>query len=399
MTGGSAPVRGSIHFCFADPVGFSGQKAAAELVLNGLARRGWRCRRLPQPVFERGGGPVAALRYLWRVSTAWVRASQLLVARGGWLWVGLGQTRTAFLRDAVPLFLGRLGLGRSRVIVSLNGSVFMQWADDSLDAKMFRFLLGQAGRITVVGEKQRERLLGLGLPDDRVKVVVNSCELESASAASVAAKHAVRADEKSPVRCLHLSSLIDTKGFPEFLEALLQLSIYPGPRVEAVLCGRLVASEFSNRFRNDAAAEAWIEKQMAEINRTSRISVRWIKGAAGAEKAALFREADVFVLPTRYAVEAQPLVLLEAMASGCAIVTTRAGEIPTILDKTCAVFLNTTETAALTSLLQRLISDPAARGTLGRAAHARFVERYQPERHLDLWETLLDPSGVRRAGS
>lgn len=399
MTERSAPVHGTVYFCFADPVGFSGQKAAAELVLNGLARRGWRCVRLPQPVFDRRGEKLAALWYLLGVLAAWVRAVRLLSARGGWLWVGLGQTRTAFLRDAVPLFLGRLGLGRSRVVVSLNGSVFMRWADDSLDAKVFRFLLGHAGLVTVVGEKQRERLLGLGLPDDGVAVVVNSCELEFASAESLAAKHSPLADGKTPVRCLHLSSLIDTKGFPEFLEALLQLSIYPGPRVEAVLCGRVVASEFSSRFRNDAAAEAWIERQIAEINRGPRVSVRWIKGAAGAEKAALFREADVFVLPTRYAVEAQPLVLLEAMASGCAIVTTRAGEIPTILDKTCAVFLNTTETAALTSVLQRLVSDPAARGTLGRAAHARFVERYRPERHLDRWETLLDPSGVRQGGS
>ena len=400
MTTAASARRGRIYFCFADPAGFSGQKAAAELVLNGLTGRGWSCRRLPQPVFDRGGGGrMAALRYLGGVLAAWLRAGRLLGARGAWLWVGLGQTRVSFLRDAIPLLFGRVGLGRSRVIVSLNGSVFMQWANDSREARVFCFLLNNAGRVTVVGERQRARLIALGVREDRVVVVVNSCDLKIASVEAVAAKHPGAANSNGAVRCLHLSSLIDTKGFPEYLEALHRLAALAGPRIEAVLCGRLVASEFSSRFRDAASAEAWIENQIAAINRGARVRVRWIKGAAGAEKAALFREAEVFVLPTRYAVEAQPVVLLEAMASGCAIVTSRAGEITTILDGDCAVLLETPGADALATALQTLVTDASARARLARAAHVRFVDRYQPERHWDEWEALLDSAGVAGKGA
>jgi glycosyltransferase involved in cell wall biosynthesis len=390
MTAPAQTGREPVYFCYASPSGFSGQKAAVELVIKGLSGRGWDCRRLPQPVLDRNGrGGPARLAYLFCVLFSWIRAMRLLGARGGRLCVGLGQTRAAFLRDAVPLLLGRAGLGRARVVITLNGSLFMHWADRSLEGRVFRFLLQHAGTVTVVGEQQRARLVALGLSPNRVVVVVNSCELEPVPAGDVAAKHPPAAGPARAVRCLYLSSLIDTKGFPEYLEALHRLSALAGPTVEAVLCGRLVASEFSSRFHDAATAGAWIENQMAETNRRERVHVRWVKGAAGADKAALFREAELFVLPTRYAVEAQPLVLLEAMASGCAIITTRAGEIPAILDDRSAMFLAEVSTETLATVLQTLVADAAARARLARAAHDRFMERYQIDRHLDQWETLL----------
>jgi glycosyltransferase involved in cell wall biosynthesis len=396
MRAAAPAVRRPVYFCFANPAGFSGQKAATEHVMKGLTHRGWLCRSLPQPVLDRtGGGRLAPVRYLLGLVGAWIRSSGLLFARGGWLCVNLGQTRTAFVRDAVPLLLGRAGVGRARVVISLHGSLFMSWPDESLNVRVFRFLLHHAAVITVLGERQRRRLIALGIPDDRVQVVVNSCELEPVSDWAVAAKHR-RPTGSDPVwHCLFLSSLIDTKGFPEYLEALQRLAAQPGPRIDAVLCGRVVSTEFSVRFPDPASAEAWIGEQLAEINRSPRVQARWIKGAAGAQKTALFRHADIFVLPTRYAVEAQPLVLLEAMASGCAIITTRAGEIPTILDEQSAVLLAEPSTDALATALQSLLADPAARTRLARAAHARFVQCYQSDRHIDAWEKLLAESGAR----
>ena len=389
-----------IYFCYADPTGFSGQKAATELVIKGLAQRGWKCRRLPQPVLDREtGGRFARVHYISRVIRSWIRFFRLLGAHGGWLCVNLGQTRAAFVRDAVPLLLGRAGLGRARVIISLHGSLFMHWPDRSLETRAFQFLLNNAGTITVLGEQQRARLLALGIPTDRLMIVVNSCDQEPASTEMLAAKHSLTADPGRAVRCLYLSSLIDPKGFPEYLESLHRLAALAGPPVDAVICGRLVASEFSTRFHDAASAEAWIEQQIAGINRSARVHVRWVKGAAGADKAGLFREAEVFVLPTRYAVEAQPLVLLEAMASGCAIITTRAGEIPTILDDRSALFLTTASTDALTTALQALVADAGARARIAHAAHTRFMECYQIEHHLNQWETLLGSSSSTAKGA
>src|SRR5580698_8677281 len=119
--------RGSIFFAFADSVGFSGQKAATELVLNGLSRRGWLCRRLPMPVLRDSGRRTSAIGFLSGLAVAWLRTLRISWKRGSWLYVSLGQSRFSFLRDLIPILVGRAALGRTRVIILLQGSLFMRW--------------------------------------------------------------------------------------------------------------------------------------------------------------------------------------------------------------------------------------------------------------------------------
>ena len=395
MTSQAAVYRGPVFFSYANPRAFSGQKEATEIVCRGLGERGWDCRLLPLPYHDRIGR-WATLRFGWELLRAWLSCFRLLASPGGSLCANLGQTRFAFLRDAVPLLLARLSCGRERIIASLHGSLFMQWPDQSINARLFRTLLRQAGLVTVLGERQRARLLALGLEPDRVAVVVNTCALPALSAAELAAKLSRTPGGNQPLRLLHLGSLLVAKGFPAYLEALTLLAARPGPPLEAVLCGRMVAGGVQEKFADDAAAEAWIEEQLVALNAGGRVRARWVHGAVGGEKLTLFRDADIFVLPTRYAVEAQPIVLLEAMASGCAIVTTGIGEIPAILDAQCALFLDDGSAAKVASAVERLALDSALRGRLARAAHQRFWECYQTGRHLDGWEARRRRPGHRR---
>jgi len=390
--------RGRIFFSFADPVGFSGQKAATELVINGLSARGWVCRRLPLPVLRDSGRKQRVILYAVGLLVSWVRALRLTLARGSWLYVNLGQTRFSFIRDAVPLLLGRAGLGRNRVLIVLHGSLFMRWARDSYETRAFTFLLRNAGKVAVLGDSQKARLVDLGIPESRVEIVVNSCDIDALTPEMVRAKHDKVHDANRPVRFLFLGSLIDTKGYPEFLEAVRRLAAWGGPAVDAVVCGRYAPSLFADRLRDPESVEKWIEERIAAINRSARVRARWVRGARGEEKAALFHDADVFVLPTRYAVEAQPVALLEAMASGCAIVTSRAGEITTILDDESAILLEPVSADSVEAALQTLSLSPGRRLRLATAANRRYSERYKPERHLDRWESILSGPKAGRAG-
>lgn len=376
-----------IYFCFADPKGFSGQKDATKLIMAGLSGRGWTCRSLPQPVLERSDGKIGLVRYGMALLLAWLRSLRLLWARGACLHLNMGQTRFALLRDSVPLLCGAVGLRRSHIVISLHGSLFMQWPDESLQAGIFRFLLQRAGLITVSGNRQRARLLALGLPEAAVISFPNTCDLPPITAPAMAAKHAGTPNRS--VRLLYLSSLIDTKGFPEYLEALGLLASGPGPSIEATLCGQVVPSEFSVRFVGGAGAKEWIEGQLAALNASDRVRVRWLPGVVGEAKARLQHETDIFVLPTYYPVESQPLVLLEAMAAGSAIVTTGVGEIESILDERCAIFLPKVDAPTLAGVLARLIDHPSERARLANASWEQFLGRFQPARHLDRWERIF----------
>ncbi len=181
--------RAPVYLSFADSVGASGQQAATELLIRGLSARGWVCRRLPLPAFHDSGRKRNAVRFLLWLLVAWARSVRLLWASPGRLYVNIGQTRFAFLRDAVPLLLGQAGLGRERLVISLHSSLFTRWAKDSLDSRAFGLLLRRAaGTVTVLGERQRQRLAELGIPEARIRILVNSCELEAAAPDEVVAK-------------------------------------------------------------------------------------------------------------------------------------------------------------------------------------------------------------------
>ncbi|GIV76374.1 MAG: hypothetical protein KatS3mg050_0768 [Litorilinea sp.] len=207
------------------------------------------------------------------------------------------------------------------------------------------------------------------------------------SAEACRRKQALAAEE--PLRILFLSNLLESKGYPEFLAALALLGQRTPRPVEAVLCGQVVLSAEDGRFRSVAEASRWIEARLAAINGHGRCQVRWIQGAYGREKEALFHQSHVFVLPTRYPVEAQPLVLLEALASGCAIITTRQGEIPSTLSPETAILLAEATPDALADALVRLAQDDATRLRLALAGLELFRARFSLDRHLDRWEELL----------
>jgi len=89
--------------------------------------------------------------------------------------------------------------------------------------------------------------------------------------------------------------------------------------------------------------------------------------------------ADVFVYPTRW--DAQPLVLLEAMAAGLAIITTRVGGIPeTLRDGAEAVLIDAGDREALATAIGDLLHDPIRRHSLGVAARRRYEADFTGDR-------------------
>ena len=95
------------------------------------------------------------------------------------------------------------------------------------------------------------------------------------------------------------------------------------------------------------------------------------------EKAQLLREADVFVLASTS--EGLPMVLLEAMSCGLAIVATAVGGVPDVVeDGVEALVVAPGDPEALAAALGRLAGDPELRSRLGEAALGRSAE-FSPE--------------------
>jgi glycosyltransferase involved in cell wall biosynthesis len=95
---------------------------------------------------------------------------------------------------------------------------------------------------------------------------------------------------------------------------------------------------------------------------------------------AAWRAADLFVMPTRN--EAFGLVYQEAAAAGLPSIGSRLNAIPEIIeDGDSGILVTPGNTSELAAALERLISSPALRDRLGRAARKKIELDADPEVH------------------
>ncbi len=383
-----------IWFAYADATLHSGQKEASRLIYDSLDRTEWKIKRIVMPGFDHNQPGLGRwLRYAYRLLLAWLKFLPVLFTREAVLHLAIGQTRMALMRDGLPLKALALFNPSARIAVSLQGSLFMDWRPDDAIARSFVGIARAADCLTLLGPNQRRQIIALGVPEQNVVICNNTCGTQGLEAEAVERKHAISAGE--PVRVLFLSTLIETKGYPEFLEALLALARQPGPAIEAVLCGRVLVNQYSARFPSTKLATEWIRRTVADLNRSERVRIEWIDGADGEQKWQLYRRAQVLVLPTVYQVEAQPIVLIEGMAHGCALITSRAGEITAMFDDpAAAVLLPLPDVDSIARAIETLVGDPARRRALGLAGRALFEAKFSPARYAEQWRGLLTGRGT-----
>jgi glycosyltransferase involved in cell wall biosynthesis len=369
----------------------SGQSLASELVIAGLRERGWRIDVITILLLDRMQKSDPR-----RVGRLLVLACRLLVAWCGGLgvalgsralYVNLGQTRFALLRDGLPLLVKGLFARDGRAVISLHGSLFLDWGYRSLEARLLRRILRAARYVTVLGERQKQALVRLGIPAEKIIWIDNTCELVPMTASACVRKHEQVGDQ--PIRVLYLGNLLETKGYPEYVQAIAQLARTVDFPVEAVLCGSVLNMDGDALFATHEQARAWIESQVSEVNASARVQLRWIGGAFGSAKEELFRAAHVFCLPTRYPVEAQPLTILEALAAGCAIVSTGAGEIPSTVSEETAILLEDGTPESIAQAIATLCRDADRRKALALNGLQLFQRRFSFQQHIDRWERLL----------
>jgi glycosyltransferase involved in cell wall biosynthesis len=98
---------------------------------------------------------------------------------------------------------------------------------------------------------------------------------------------------------------------------------------------------------------------------------------------------DVLVLTSRF--EGMPLAVLEWMAAGKAIVASRVGGIPSILEhEREALLVPPRDYVAFAQAISRLLDDPAERQRLGDAARRRQQAEFRFEHTITLLEALYD---------
>lgn len=112
----------------------------------------------------------------------------------------------------------------------------------------------------------------------------------------------------------------------------------------------------------------------------------WVRGA---DKDKCLKESGIFLFPSYY--EGMPMAVLEAMAYGMAIVTTRVGGIPHLLEDGVSGYLcEPGDIEGLSKRLLELSKDGDKRRKMGERARQKAIEEYSMESHM---KKLMDLYG------
>lgn len=306
------------------------------------------------------------------------------------LYINIGQSLSSFFRVLwwfLPLKLLRPGI---KVVTSLHGNSFLYWRKDSREMYWFMKILNLSNVVTVLSQTHVDFLKKLELNEKlEIRIVYNTNDTTNLSKNDIELKINKNPDK---IHILFLSLLIESKGYIEYLGAieLLAKSELKIP-INAILCGPINISRYCTKFKDALSAEDWIENQIAIINKIQpdKLNIQWIKGAYGSQKDQYFQEADIFVFPSLYPNESMPLVLLEAMSAGCAIISTTTGEILDILDEKIAFLEPKLSEDKICYYLKELIENDSLRKSFALEGYRKVKAKFSPENYKMNWINIF----------
>jgi glycosyltransferase involved in cell wall biosynthesis len=102
-----------------------------------------------------------------------------------------------------------------------------------------------------------------------------------------------------------------------------------------------------------------------------------------------FGSFDVFALPSRF--EGFPLVVLEALLAGSAVVAANVGDVAdVVLDGETGILVEPDDPAALAEAIRRLLGDAPLRRRLGEQGRSLVLERFTADHMTVAFEALYD---------
>lgn len=221
------------------------------------------------------------------------------------------------------------------------------------------------------------------IPASKRIVIPNTIDDDvSFSSADVTEKQ-LRRKTRAETSVLFISHMLPSKGYLDVLEGMIQVQ-QNGLRIEGHFVGgwqhRSDKDAFFARIRN-AGLEDVITHHGAVSDRNA-IRERYLR-------------ADVLLLPTYYANEAQPHVLIEAMNAGIPVVTTRhAGISEMIRDGEEGLLVPARSPRALADAIIRL-ANVDFWNSISKRSRQTFLDTYSPEDVRRRWKDLVYDS-IRR---
>jgi glycosyltransferase involved in cell wall biosynthesis len=346
-----AAARGSERFIYIaapwTPVGGGMYKVTDYLIQSQAAIPGAHAARL-RPLDSRGG--LTAAFSLWVLLTALAKICWGRLGGGlAGVHVNVAERLSLVRKGSIILLCRALGVP---VVLHLHAQMQRFYA--GLPAplrRLTRFVFASADTVVVIGPVARRFVTReLGVPPQRVEIVINGVP--------AATEPRRRREDGGVQRVLFLGNLSQRKGVNDLMAALARPGFERG-RLEVTIAGG-----------GDLAAYRALAEQLGIAGFVHLPG--WCDQAATAR---LLAQADLLVLPSYD--EVLPLVILEALANGVAVVCTAVGEVPSVLtDGVNALYVKPGAVDELAATLQKVLAQPQLLASLEHNGRSLYHQQF-----------------------
>lgn len=200
------------------------------------------------------------------------------------------------------------------------------------------------------------QFIDAGLQKEKAVVLYNFCDINVSKRK--------KSDSNKPLELLYVGMINRAKGILELLDALNMIDNHYD--IHLSICGEITEPNIEEEFKQ-------------KINKLSgKVSVLgYVKGE---QKEQLFENSDVLVLPSHH--EGFPLVILEALSSGCAIISTPVGAIPEVLSSENCFFVDVNYPIGIKEAIEKLYNDRQIVFEMGKC-NLLLSEHFSKENHIN----------------
>ena len=303
------------------------------------------------------------------------------------VYMTIANSWNGFLKDLVFLTIARIR--GHRIIVHCHGGNYKEfYSQSSLIAKwLIRTTIGSADSLVILSNVFRPDFYFLKDFNTKIVVVANGLthtipSLNTLTSTNTEIPLCLRAEQPHHLRILFFSNLIETKGYLVLLEAVNILVNQYQISLSAHFCGEFLLVGSTPSYPTVAEAEADFRVRIQNYGLAENVVVRG--SISGEEKHRELLEGDIFVLPTTYQNEAQPVAIIEALAYGCTVISTPHRAIPEMLDYGKAgILIEPNRADLIADQILKIQKEPTLLSEYGRRARQQYLRCFRPETHWD----------------
>lgn len=344
---------------------FSGQSIMFDGIVDSMRREGYHVAVIDiSSHFKRRSFALRSLDYilvLFRL--LW----NLLMKHYEIAYITTSQSKNGFIRDYLIITLCRCF--KVKVISHQFGANYNQLLNALNDKARARLtdMLNYCSTIIVEGQHMKSQYSFFDGYDKKVRIIPNGLPVVGKNA--MTPKHY---NASCPFKMYYLSNLIWSKGYYDVLCAVDLLVNKYKKNVECVFAGAFmeaVDDERSGISNKNDFMEYVKDHHLEKV-------VSYYPGMYGDEKDAAFSQSNVFLLPSYYINEGQPVSIIEAMAYGCVPIVTEYRHIPMMVTKENGCFVEPKNPEQIASAIVELMEHPDVYAAKSEASIRDYKEQF-----------------------